>query len=281
MKLGQMNTMSVVRRSPQGLYLAGDETGDVLLPTRYVPNGTKIGDELDVFLYLDQDERLVATTLSPLAMVGDFAFLKVAWVNNFGAFLEWGLMKDLFVPFREQKMKMLKGQSYIVHVHLDKESGRIMASAKVEHFFDQTPPTDNEITEKHNLLVWQKTDLGFKVIVDNRWPGLIYDNEIFTQLHTGDRIEGYIKQVRADGKIDCTLHPTAKRAVRDFADVLLEHIVHNGGRTTICDHSAPEEIYALFGVSKKVFKQAVGKLYKQRKIVIADDVLQLADAQSV
>lgn len=276
LRIGEMNVMRVLRFAPQGLYLKGDATGDVLLPTRYVPEGTKVGDELEVFLYLDQDERLIATTLHPKAMVGDFAYLTVSWVNNYGAFLDWGLMKDLFVPFREQKMKMQKDRGYIVHVHIDPDSGRIMASAKVERWLQNTMP-DESMAGEHDLLIWQKTDLGFKVIIDNKYAGLLYDNEIFVQLHTGDRVRGFIKQIRPDGKIDCTLQPKAKTAVRDFSDVLLEHLRLNGGSTSVGDKSAPEEIYTMFGVSKKVFKQAVGRLYKERLIVITPDGLQLTN----
>lgn len=264
--------MRISRIAPMGLYLKGDATGDVLLPGRYVPEGVHINDELEVFLYLDQDERVIATTQTPKAMVGDFAYLEVAWVNNYGAFLDWGLMKDLFVPFREQKMKMQQGQSYIVHVHLDPETGRIMASAKIERYLQ---PGNFHAGQEVDLLVWQKTDLGFKVIVDNIAGGLLYDNEVFTQLHTGDRVKGYIRQVRPDGKIDVSLQQGARATAVDFADTLLEHLRMNGGSTSVNDHSAPEEIYAMFGVSKKVFKQAVGKLYKEHLITIESDRLVL------
>ena len=275
-RLGSLNLMRIARTAPQGVYLEGDATGDVLLPARYVPEGAKVGDEVEVFLYLDQDERIIATTLRPHAMVGDFAYLQVSWVNNFGAFLDWGLMKDLFVPFREQKMKMVKGNSYVVHVHIDRNSGRIMASAKVERYLSAP---DDAIAEGQEveMLVTQKTDLGFKVIIDNRYGGLLYDNEIFTALHTGDRVAGYVKRIRPDGKIDCTLQAKAKEAVRDFADILLEHLGRNGGATHLGDKSDPQEIYALFGVSKKVFKQAIGRLYKEHRIIIADDGIRLAE----
>ena len=269
-----MNRLTVVKAVDFGLYLDGGREGEILLPSRYVPENTQIGDEIDVFLYLDSEERLIATTEHPKAMVGDFAYLQVAWVNNFGAFLDWGLMKDLFVPFREQKMKMLKGQSYIVHLHIDEESYRIMASAKVERFLSKDMPPYKEGDEV-DVLVWQKTDLGFKVIVDNRFGGLLYDSEVFRSLHTGDRTKAYIKQVRPDGKLDLTLNLHGKAAVDDFSEVLLEHLHKNGGKTSLGDKSPAEEIYARFGVSKKVFKKAVGDLYKRRLIEIVPDGLRL------
>ena len=276
-ELGRVNRLTVVKQVDFGLYLDGGEVhGNILLPARYVPDGTKIGDEIDVFLYLDQEERLVATTEHPLAQVGDFAWLEVAWVNNFGAFLNWGLMKDLFVPFREQKMKMQKGNRYIVHVHLDEESHRIMASAKVEKFLSHEMPP-YQVGDAVDGLVWQKTDLGFKVIVDNRFGGLLYDHQLFRQLHTGDRLTMYIQQVREDGKIDLMLQPVGQQAAREFSDVLLEHLRNNAGRTVLGDKSPAEEIYAVFGVSKKVFKKAVGDLYKRRLIQITDEGISLND----
>ena len=273
LQLGKINTLTVARRADHGLYLSGGPE-DILLPNKYVPEGTEIGDEIDVFLYLDSEERLIATTEKPLAEVGDFAWLRVAWVNNFGAFLDWGLMKDLFVPFREQKMKMQKDHSYLVHVHLDPETYRIMASAKVERYLSEDYPPYHGGDEV-DCLIWQKTDLGFKAIVDNRFAGLLFDDEIFRQLHSGDRLKAYVKQVRPDGKIDLSLQKKGQRAVEDFSDVLLRHLQTNGGHSPLGDKSPAEEIYAVFGVSKKVFKNAVGDLYRRRLITIAADGLQL------
>ncbi|MBR1682493.1 MAG: GntR family transcriptional regulator [Bacteroidaceae bacterium] len=275
LQLGKMNTLRVLRRADQGLYLSGGPE-DILLPNRYVPEGTQEGDDIEVFVYLDAEERLIATTETPKAQVGDFAWLQVAWVNQFGAFLDWGLMKDLFVPFREQKMKMQKGKSYLVHLHIDPESYRIMASAKVERYLstDYPPYHGGDAVE---LLVWQKTDLGFKVIIDNRFGGLLFDDEIFRPLHSGDRLTGYIKQVRPDGKIDVSLQRKGQKAVHDFSDILLEHLQHNGGFTPLGDKSPAEEIYALFGVSKKVFKKAVGDLYKRHLITIEPEGVRITE----
>ena len=277
LELGRMNRLTVVKRVDFGLYLDGGQVdGNILLPARYVPEGTNVGDDIDVFVYLDQEERMVATTQRPLAQVGDFAWLEVAWVNNFGAFLDWGLMKDLFVPFREQKMKMQKGSRYLVHVHLDEESHRIMASAKVERYLSRDIPP-YRTGDAVEILIWQKTDLGFKAIVDNRFGGLLYDQQIYRELHSGDRLTAYIRQVRDDGKIDLMLQPVGQKAATDFSDVLLEHLRTNGGRTELGDKSPAEEIYAVFGVSKKVFKKAVGDLYKRRLIVIGSDGIRLTD----
>ena len=274
-KLGQTNTLRVVKQVPFGYYLDGGNIhGEILLPQNEVDGDVALNEEVKVFLYLDQEERLIATMRKPLAQVGDFAFLEVAWVNNFGAFLNWGLLKDLFVPFREQKMKMAKGQSYIVHIHLDEDSNRIMASAKVERYLDHGIPSYHRGDEV-DILVWQKTDLGFKVIIDNQWGGLLYDSQVFRELRTGDRTRAYINKVREDGKIDLTLTRQGQEGVADFSDILLAYLQENGGHCRLGDKSPAEEISALFGVSKKVFKKAVGDLYKRRLIVIGEAGLHI------
>ena len=228
-KLGEYNLLEVVKEVDFGVYLDGGDDGEILLPTRYVPRDCKPGDVLNVFIYLDMDERLIATTLQPYVKVGEFACLEVAWVNQFGAFLDWGLMKDLFVPFREQKMKMVKGNSYVVHVHLDEDSYRIVASAKVEKYLSKEMPEYN--------------------------PGDEVDIMV-------------IKQVRPDGKIDLELQKGGVKKVEDFADTLLEYIRSNGGSTPLNDKTDADVIYNTFGVSKKTFKKAVGDLYKKRLIVL-------------
>lgn len=277
LQIGRTCQLKVNRQVEFGFYLdGGEQYGEVLLPNGEIrPDiDVHIGEALEVFLYLDTQERIVATTHMPLAQVGDFAYLEVAWVNNFGAFLHWGPQKDLFVPFREQKMKMMKGHSYIVHVHLDPETYRIMASAKVEHFLSQDFPP-YRTGDQVELLIWQKTDLGLKAIVDGRYGGLLYDTQMFRTLRTGDRVKGYISQVRPDGKLDLSLQCPGQRGVEDFSAQLLRHLQMNGGQTPLGDKSPAEEIYALFGVSKKVFKKAVGDLYRQRLIEISDTGIRL------
>lgn len=299
-KLGDYNTLTAIRRADQGFYLEGDErSGDILLPNRYVPDGLAIGKEIEVFVYLDQDERLIATTEKPAAKVGEFACLEVAWINQYGAFLKWGLMKDLFCPFREQKQRMEVGKHYIVYVKEDEESHRLMATAKVERHIESaadiehhsvtapTTPTNDEPHDsvartalKHgdtcDCLIWQKTDLGFKTIINNRYQGQIYDNQIFQPLHTGDRLTAYIDHVRQDGKIDITLQPTGRQHTLDFAEVLLRYLYENDGHCDLGDKSDAELIYDRFKVSKKAYKKAIGDLYRRRLIVIEENGIRLA-----
>lgn len=273
-RLGDYNLMQVVKEVDFGMYLDGGVEGEILLPTRYVPDGLKVGDAILVFVYLDQDERPVATTLQPLAKAGDFACLEVAWVNEYGAFLNWGLMKDLFCPFREQKKRMEIGQKYIVHVGIDEDSYRMVASAKVEHFLSREMPQYRHGNEV-DLLVWQKTELGFKVIIDNLFAGLVYEDQVFRPLTTGDRLKGYVDRVRPDGKIDVTIQPTGRRNTEEFSEVLLEYLKNNNGRCDLGDKSPAELISDRFKVSKKTFKKAVGDLYKRRLIQIKEDGLEL------
>lgn len=260
-ELGKYNTLEVVKEVAFGMYLDGGEEGEILLPSRYVPQDCKVGDKLNVFIYLDNEERLVATTLTPLVQVGQFACLEVAWINQYGAFLNWGLMKDLFVPFREQKMKMQVGKKYVVHAHLDDESYRIVASAKVDRYLSKEKAV-YESGQEVDILIWQKTDLGFKAIINDEYSGLLYESEIFQPLHTGMRMKAYVKQVREDGKIDLLLQKPGQAKVEDFSATLLDYIREQGGRIALNDKSPAEEIYATFGVSKKTFKKAVGDLYK-------------------
>ena len=273
-KLGDYNDLTVVKTVDFGIYLDGGDEGEILMPSRYVPDGIRPGDTIDCFLYLDQDERLVATTEEPLAKVGEFACLEEAWVNEYGAFLSWGLMKDLFCPFREQKMRMVKGNKYVVYVHIDEESYRIVASAKVEHFLSKERPAYKH-GEEVDLLVWQKTELGFKVIIDNKYAGLVYEDQVFRHLQTGDRLKGYIANVRTDGKIDVTVQPTGRRQTLDFSEQLLQYLKDNGGKCDLGDKSDAEDIKLRFQVSKKVFKRAIGDLYKRHLIAIADKGIQL------
>ena len=294
-RLGDYNTLKVVkfavRDNPHayggketfGVFLDGGREGDILMPQKYVPEGTKVGDDIKCFVYLDQNERPVATTETPLAKVGDFAFLECTWVNEYGAFLDWGLMKDLFCPFREQKKKMEMGDSYIVYIHIDEESYRIVATAKVDKYLSPARPAHNNAKEglaigtPVSLLVWQKTDLGFKVIVDNKYQGLIYRNQIFRHVQTGDRLDGYVEKVRPDGKLDISLQPTGRKQTIDFAETLIQWLEDHDGFAPFGDKSAPDDIKRTFQVSKKVFKKAVGDLYKRRIITITDDGIQLAD----
>ena len=276
-ELGIFNTLQVVKEVDFGMYLDGGEEGEILLPSRYVPEDCKVGDMLNVFLYLDIDERLIATTLTPLVQVGQFACLEVSWVNQFGAFLNWGLMKDLFVPFSEQKMKMQVGRSYVVHAHVDEESYRIVASAKVERYLSKDMP-DYAPGAEVDILIWQKTDLGFKAIIDNKYSGLLYENEIFRALETGMQMKAFVKQVREDGKVDLILQKPGFEKVDDFSKTLLEYIREHGGRINLNDKSPAEDIYDTSGVSKKTFKKGVGDLYKKRLISLHENGITLAES---
>ena len=278
MKLGDFNKLEVVKKVDFGVYLDGGREGEILLPTKYVPEGTKVGDELNVFLYLDQEERLIATTETPLCRVGDFAYLKVAWVNQYGTFLNWGLPKDLFCPFREQKQRMINGRSNIVYVHIDSQTNRNVATAKVERYLNRTEPQYKR-GEEVDLLIWQKTDLGFKVIVDNKFAGLIYDDHIFKAIHTGDRMKGYIDQIRPDGKLDVTLQPTGRRQTLSFSDTLLNYLKEHDGYCPLGDKSDAEDIREVFQVSKKTFKRATSHLYAQRLILVSDDSIRLTNSE--
>ncbi len=274
LKLGDYATLKAAYEVDFGMYLDGGKEGKILLPSRYVPRGLKVGDEIEVFIYLDQDERLVATTERPLVKVGEFACLEVSWTNEYGAFLNWGLMKDLFCPFREQKMRMVKGGRYVVYVTVDEDSYRLMASAKVERHLSKDAPQYKHGDEVE-LLVWQKTDLGFKVIVDNKHQGLVFDNQVFRPLFTGDRLKGYIDHVRQDGKIDITLQPTGRRHTEDFSDLLLAYLQDNNGHCDLGDKSPAELIADRFKVSKKTYKKAIGDLYRRRLITISDEGIDL------
>ncbi|MCD8284872.1 MAG: S1-like domain-containing RNA-binding protein [Prevotellaceae bacterium] len=278
-KLGRTNKLTVSKTVEFGVYLDGGPVlGEILLPRGEITGETapSEGEEVEVFVYLDQQERLVATMRKPLAQVGDFAFLRVAWVNNYGAFLAWGLQKDLFVPFSEQKTRMQKGFGYVVHIHTDEQTYRIVGSAKVERYLsDELPPYARG--DEVDALLWQRTGLGFKVIVDNRYGGLLYADQVYRQLNVGDTMKAYVQQVRQDGKIDLQLQRVGQEAVWDFSGTLLRHIRTSGGQTRLGDKSSAEEIRALFGVSKKVFKKAVGDLYRRRLIEITPAGLRLTD----
>ncbi|SEW09205.1 hypothetical protein SAMN04487827_1461 [Prevotella sp. khp7] len=279
LKLGDYNTLRIVKAVDFGLYLDGGEEGEILLPQRYVTKDMHIGDEIEVFIYLDQEERPVATTEHPYAKVGEFASLEVAWVNQFGAFLNWGLMKDIFCPFREQKKRMEQGQRHIVYIKVDEDSYRLMATAKVEKYLT-TPIITDLPSLQHgtevDILVWQKTDLGFKVIVNNKFQGLIFDNQIFQPLHSGMRLKAYVDHVRQDGKIDIVLQQSGRQQTLDFAEVLLRYLYENDGYCNLGDKSPAELIYDRFQVSKKAYKKAIGDLYKRRLITIEEEGIRLA-----
>ncbi len=281
-QIGNYNTLRIVRFTDHGAYLDGGPIGEILMPKKYVTRDMRPGDEVNVFVYLDQSERLVGTFETPLARVGDFAFLRVAWVNEFGAFLHWGLMKDLFVPFREQKMPMREGRSYLVHIHIDEETQRIVASAKVDKYLQPATPGQYHRGQEVEVIIQHKTPLGFKVVADNRCPGMIYDNQVFeAEPHAGDVLTATVVNVRPDGKLDLSIQRIGKGRFRDFAEQLLEELQKAGGELPFTDNSSPEEIKERFGVSKKTFKRAVGTLYKECKIILKEHAILLNIAGGV
>lgn len=261
--------MTVLKTVDFGVYLDGGDRGEILMPKEYVPEGCSPDDEVRAFVYFDSEDRIVATTEKPAVMVGEFAFLKAVAVNRVGAFMDWGLRKDLLVPFREQRDPMVEGKSYLVYVYLDKASDRIVASTKVDKYLDQTFP-DYEPNQEVDLLVARKTDLGFAVVINNAHWGLIYDNQIFQPVKIGQRLKGYIQMVREDEKIDVALQPAGFGKVEGLTAQILEKLKDYGGVLDISDKSEPEEIYRVFGCSKKTYKKALGTLYKQGMIDIDD-----------
>lgn len=271
-QIGNYNRLRVARFVDFGAYLADDSNNEVLLPARYLPDDAAIGDEIDVFVYNDSEDRPVAVTDHPYACVGEFAFLQVAEVNRFGAFLDWGVPKHLLVPFAEQRVKMEEGGIYPVYVYLDHITNRVVASGKIEKFLGNVIP-DYRPGDKVSALVWQHTPLGYKVIVDNLFQGMIYDNEIYAPLEIEQTVTALVKAVREDGKIDLTLGDKAAMRVAGLADEILDYLDRKGGRITITDSSSPDEIKETFRCSKKDFKKALGKLYKEHKIVISDDAV--------
>lgn len=271
--IGRYNELTVNRRVDFGLYLKGGEV-EVLLPNKYVPEGTKEGDVLNVFVYTDSEDRPIATTLKPYATVGEFAYMKVKAVNNIGAFLDWGLEKDLFVPFKEQERKMEEGRSYIVFLYLDLNSDRVTASAKINRFIEKE---EVELMEGDvcDLLIANRTDLGYNAIINNRYIGVIYQNEIFQPIGTGDRVKGFVKRIREDNKIDLTLQKSGGALVDDSRSRILKALKDNNGFLPLTDNSSPEEISRILMISKKAFKKTIGNMYKNRLIDIVDGGIKL------
>ncbi len=270
MEIGKYNTLKIIKDLDFGVYLDGGNGREILLPARSVPRNVKPGDEVEVFIYHDNEGRLIATTSRPIAIVGEFKFMEVKSVNETGAFLEWGIMKDLLVPFREQKVPMQEGRWYLVYIHIDHVTGRIVASARIDKYLDNIPP-DYCFTQQVDLLVVEETEIGYKVIVNNAHWGLLYHSEIYRHLDKGEQLKGYIKQVREDDKIDVSIAPLGYGKVEGIAANILETLRIHGGFLNVHDKSEPEEIYALFHCSKKAFKQAVGSLYRQKLINVEED----------
>lgn len=273
LQIGVYHTLKIDRETKVGLFLTNGKD-DVLLPNKYVPNDFTIGDDLTVFVYLDHEERPVATTLKPFISLNSFAVLKVSYINSFGAFLNWGMEKDLFAPFKEQARPMEKDKRYIVTMYLDKQTGRLAASSKINQFLDKEP-LDVEVGQEVDLMVSHITEIGINVIINGKFRGLAYQNEVFETVSPGFKTKGYIKSIRPDGKIDVSFQKQGFEAIDDSAQQVLEALKQNDGVLRLNDNSHPEEIKSVLKMSKKTFKKAIGSLYKQKLIDINNEGIQL------
>jgi len=274
LNIGQMNRLEVIKQVDIGLFLDGDKYGNILLPRRYVPSDAKIGDMLDVFIYLDSDDCIIATTLTPKVMVGQCAHLEVKDINAVGAFLDWGLPKDLLVPYNEQLKPMEVGRGYVVCVYLDQHTQRITASTRLNHHLEERA-SDLKLQQQVDLLICGRTDLGFKAVINNTHLGLIFRDNAPRTLLYGERLTGYIKEIRPDRKIGLSLQPVNSKVRDELTDVILDFLKANHGESTLTDKSDPEEIYRQYQVSKGIYKNALSKLYKERKILITKEKISL------
>ncbi|PID28187.1 MAG: GntR family transcriptional regulator [Candidatus Cloacimonadota bacterium] len=271
--IGRMNSLEVVKRVDFGLYLDGGEAGEILLPKNSAPRDARPGSKVEVFIYHDSESRLIATTLKPFAMAEEFAELTVKDANDFGAFMDWGLMKDLLVPTMEQQFPLQIGKTYLIYITKDKR-GRLFGTTKFDKYMENFP-TFIEEGEEVDILIAQETDLGFKAVINNRAWGMIYKNEIFREIKIGNKMKAYVKKIREDGRVDLSLQKEGYERVKEFADVIFDKLRENNGFIPLNDKSSPEKIYSYFGVSKKVFKKTAGSLYKQKKIEISDEGIRI------
>ncbi|GAL88654.1 S1 RNA binding domain [Jejuia pallidilutea] len=274
MELGQINTLEILRETDHGVYLIDDEDNEVLLPNRYVPSEFKIWDKIDVFIYLDNEERLVATTDIPYIKRNEFALLRCNQVTDFGAFLDWGLVKELFCPFKEQAFKMKPGGWYLVHCYLDEKTERLVASSKTNRFLDNKELTVEQFQEV-DLIVSHPSDIGWNVIVNKKHIGLIYKDNIYRDISVGDKLKGIVKKIRPGNKLDITLEKIGYRNIEPNAQRILKELEDNSGFLNLTDKSNPELIKDTLQMSKKNFKKAIGSLYKQRQIEIKPDGIYL------
>lgn len=273
--IGRINRLKAIKQTDFGVFFAGGEFGNILLPRRYVPANFTIGEELDVFIYLDSDDCIIATTLTPKVMVGECALLEVKEVNDVGAFLDWGLPKDLLVPYSEQHKPMEVGRSYVVAVYLD-NTNRITASSKLSRHLEERA-SGFKLQQSVDLLICGRSEMGYKAVVDNTHLGLVFRDDAFRTLVYGERLKGFIKTIRPDKKIDLSLQQTAVKGRDELADKILQHLQTHNGVSTLTDKSEPEDIYREYNVSKGKYKNALSSLYKQRKILIGADKITLVE----
>ena len=276
-KLGQYNTLKVLKFVDFGLYLDGGDGLEILMPKRYMPANAAEGDELQVFVYQDAEARLIATNEHPYATVGQFANLRINSVNATGAFADWGTSKELLIPHREQAIKMEEGHRYIIYIYIDEISGRIAGTSKLDKHLGNVPPT-YEDGDEVDAIIWKRTPLGYKAIINHQHVGLLYNNQIFQELHIGERLRAWVKGIREDDKIDLSLQPIGYRQMIDPAEATILKALHlHDGFMPLTDHSTPELISFELQMSKKTFKKAIGALYKQKRILIRPDGIQLLD----
>lgn len=275
LNIGVDNTLTILRDTKVGLFLGGEGEEEVLLPNKYVPKEYKIGDEITVFLYLDHEERPVATTLEPYIYLNEFALLRVNYINQFGAFMDWGLEKDLFVPFKEQARPMEKGKRYLVHMYMDEKTNRLVGSSKTNQFLSNEELKVEKFDEV-DLIISHITEAGINVIINERYKGLLYKDEVYDDaIRPGDRMIGYIKHIRPDNKIDVMLNKPGYENVEPNAEIILEELRLNRGFLRLNDDSHPEDIRTVLRMSKKTFKKAIGALYKEKLIEIKEDGIYL------
>lgn len=273
-KIGEINNLQVLRESPQGLYLGFEDGESVLLPNKYVPENTAIGNFLDVFIYTDSEDRMIATTLTPEIKLNGIGVLKVREVNSVGAFMVWNIEKDIFIPFRNQKQKLIAGKKYPIYLYLDESSNRLVGTAILDKLIKNENLTVKEGDEV-DLIIYEHTDLGFKTIINNAHFGLIFHSDIFQQIDCGDELKGYIKTIRPDNKIDIVLNKTGFENIDIYTEKLLHYLQKHNGKISLTDNSSPDEIKEELAMSKKQFKKALGVLYKSKKIILEPNCVVL------
>ncbi|TOM49121.1 GntR family transcriptional regulator [Vibrio parahaemolyticus] len=275
-KIGQINSLEVIKKADFGVFLDGDDYGSVLLPNKHVPEGTELGDHIEVFLYFDSESQLAATIDKPIAQVGEWGLMKIEGINQTGAFVNWGIKeKDLLIPFSEQRARFTAGQNILVYVYTDKASGRIVGTTKCNKWLDKTP-ANYEVNEEVDLIIAERSQLGYKAIVNGKHWGMIFPSDVFGKLFIGKKLKGYIKQVREDGKIDLSLQKVGVAKMDDLSSKIIDLLEKKGGFLPLNDKSSPEAIFDAFRTSKGTYKKTIGGLYKQGKIVIEKDGIRLA-----
>ncbi|EIP0122183.1 TPA: GntR family transcriptional regulator [Vibrio alginolyticus] len=275
-KIGQINSLEVIKKADFGVFLDGDDYGSVLLPSKYVPEGTEIGEHVDVFLFFDSESQLAATIERPIAQVGEWGLMKIEGVNATGAFVNWGIKeKDLLIPFSEQRTRFSAGQTILVYVYTDKASGRIVGTTKFNKWLDKTP-ANYEVNEQVDLIIAERSQLGYKAIVNGKHWGMIFPSDVFGKLYIGKKLKGFIKHIREDGKIDLALQKVGVAKMDDLSSKILDLLEKKGGFLPLNDKSSPEAIFDAFRTSKGTYKKTIGGLYKQGKIVIEKDGIRLA-----